>query len=432
MTNLPLKCAVLVAALLYAVAPAAAQTGTLKVSSFPSGAAVSIDGVSTGKVTPMSVTLPVGNHVVRVSIASSSWQADTRTFNVVQGNNDLSVTLLPTLTQGPAGPPGPAGPQGPPGPQGIQGPQGPPGPQGAPGEKGEQGEKGETGDTGPAGPAGPAGPVGPAGTGVVAGPTLPPKYAGNFVLEIGTTRVGLTEFRGCYEKVLGGELEHCYFTLRVLAPALFEWIDDHFQGDPDLRRDLTVYALDERLELASALEIRQAFIRDIEVSPFVATANGVGTLTLIVVPEEINALPGGGSLATSLTSPIFHDFNFSLQVGTEALSDTMQIGRVHVSFPVVPFGDGSLYQPGAPVFDDLQVETGPGDAAYLEAWANLVRQGGGDPRRDGEITLRNSVGAPVGKIRLFELVPVSFTPFGAVANARTLLLDVGFFRITPP
>ena len=431
MKILPLKCALLVAVLLSAAAPAAAQTGTLKVSSFPSGAAVSIDGVPTGKVTPMSITLPVGNHQVRVAIASASWQADTRTFNVVQGNNDLSVTLLPALTQGPAGPPGPPGPQGI---QGIQGVQGPPGPQGLPGpqgEKGETGEKGEKGDTGDAGPAGPVGPAGPPGTGVVAGVPLPPKYAGNFILEVDNARVGLTEFRGCYEKVLGGALEHCYFTFRVLAPAVLDWIEDHFQGDPDLRRDVTVYSLNDMFEVASALQLRDAFIRDIEVSPFAATSNGVGTLTLIVVPDAIETLPGGGSSAGSLSAPTFRDFNFSLQVGTEALTDTMRIGRVHVSFPVVPFGSGQ-YLPGSPVFDDLEVETGPDDAAYLDAWADVVRQGGGDPRRDGEIVLRNSAGNPVGRIQLFELVPIAFPAFGTTANSRTLLLDLGRFEITVP
>ena len=81
-------------------------SGDLKVTSFPSGANVTVDGVDTGKVTPMSISLPVGDHTVVVSIPNSNWGADSRTFTVVSGNNDLSVTLLPTLTVGPQGPPG--------------------------------------------------------------------------------------------------------------------------------------------------------------------------------------------------------------------------------------------------------------------------------------------------------------------------------------
>jgi hypothetical protein len=103
-----------------AAAPAAAAT--LKVSSFPSGAQVSIDGVGTGKTTPMNVSLVEGDHVVRVEIPGSGWSADTRTVTIVAGNNDLSVTLLPLPTPGPQGPAGPAGPAGAPGAQGPPGP----------------------------------------------------------------------------------------------------------------------------------------------------------------------------------------------------------------------------------------------------------------------------------------------------------------------
>ena len=124
-----------------------AQTGngSLKVTSFPSGANVSIDGTDTGKVTPMSTSLSVGDHTVVVSIPNSGWNPDTRTVTIVSGNNDLSVTLLPVVTagaQGPQGPSGPAGPTGPTGPQGQTGPTGPQGPSGSAGAQGPQGVPG--------------------------------------------------------------------------------------------------------------------------------------------------------------------------------------------------------------------------------------------------------------------------------------------------
>ena len=50
---------------------AQAQNGTLKITSFPSGASVKIDGVDTGKATPMSTTVGVGDHAVVVSIPNS-------------------------------------------------------------------------------------------------------------------------------------------------------------------------------------------------------------------------------------------------------------------------------------------------------------------------------------------------------------------------
>src|SRR5437899_1841793 len=86
--------------------------GSLKVTSFPSGASVVVDGVNTGKFTPMSISLPVGDHNVVVSIPNSGWNADQRTVTIISGNNDLSVTLLPTITAGPKGDTGPQGPKG--------------------------------------------------------------------------------------------------------------------------------------------------------------------------------------------------------------------------------------------------------------------------------------------------------------------------------
>src|SRR5262249_48388412 len=136
--------------LLCASVLAQSGNGSLKVTSFPSSANVSVDGVNTGKVTPMSVSLPVGDHNIVVAIADPGWNPDTRTVTIITGNNDLSVTLLPKLTTGPQGPKGDTGAQGPQGPQGNAGPQGP---------------KGDTGDTGPQGPKGDPGPQGAPGPG---------------------------------------------------------------------------------------------------------------------------------------------------------------------------------------------------------------------------------------------------------------------------
>src|SRR5262249_7370307 len=119
--------------LLSAGLSAQSGNGSLKVTSFPSGANVSVDGVNTGKITPMSVSLPEGDHNIMVFIPNSGWNADTRTVTIISGNNDLSVTLLPALSNGPQGPKGDTGPQGPkgdPGPPGAAGPAGPAGPQG--------------------------------------------------------------------------------------------------------------------------------------------------------------------------------------------------------------------------------------------------------------------------------------------------------------
>jgi len=165
---------VLAVVLLVAPGRAGAQggNGALKVTSFPTGASVSVDGADTGKVTPMSISVAVGTHTVVVSLPpNSGWNSDTRTVEVVSGNNDLSVTLLPNLAIGPIGPPGPKGDAGATGPAGPTGPQGPKGDIGATGSAGAAGAPGVPGETGPTGPAGPAGPIGPQGPIGLRGPT---------------------------------------------------------------------------------------------------------------------------------------------------------------------------------------------------------------------------------------------------------------------
>ncbi len=60
------------------------SNGALKVTSFPSGANVSVDDMDTGKVTPMSISVAVGMHTVVVSIPNSGWSPDSRPFVVVR------------------------------------------------------------------------------------------------------------------------------------------------------------------------------------------------------------------------------------------------------------------------------------------------------------------------------------------------------------
>lgn len=104
--------------------------GALKVSSFPEGASITVDGISSGKITPAVTFATVGTHSVTVASADPGWNSDTRTVKVKAGFNDLTVTLLPKLTIGPQGPIGPMGPPGLQGAAGVTGPQGPKGDQG--------------------------------------------------------------------------------------------------------------------------------------------------------------------------------------------------------------------------------------------------------------------------------------------------------------
>lgn len=98
------------------------HAASLKVTSFPDGAQVWIDGSYTGKVTPMSTTVPDNTAIiVKVQIPNSGWKPQETEFQTTTGINELSVTLLPLITEGPAGPSGPKGDTGPQGPAGASG-----------------------------------------------------------------------------------------------------------------------------------------------------------------------------------------------------------------------------------------------------------------------------------------------------------------------
>src|SRR5260370_2592307 len=146
-------------------------SASLKVTSFPSGAHVSVDGVDTRKVTPMSTEVRVGIRKVRVYVPGSGWNSETVPVQVHPSGNQLDVILLPSKgavgppgPQGPAGLPGAPGPAGPQGSQGLRGTPGPAGPArvaGAPAPAGPTRLPGIAVPPGPQGPAGPTSPQGP-------------------------------------------------------------------------------------------------------------------------------------------------------------------------------------------------------------------------------------------------------------------------------
>src|SRR5688572_15457563 len=365
-------------------APAAAQSGALKVTSFPTGAAVIIDGVPTGKVTPMSVSLSIGDHLVAVSIPNSGWQTDIRTVTIASGNNDLSVTLLPILTAGPQGPKGDtgaAGPQGPPGPkgdtgaqgiQGIQGVQGEPGLKGDTGERGPQGEPGAAGATGATGEAGPQGPPGPAAP-IALLPAPPPvPYVGTFVIELMGDRIVLQSFAGCFDKVIGVEYEDCYFTVRNLPEDNFrQWFNQSLNNTAD-RVDLTVTQIDSGGDPIAAIQIHEGFLRELRVSDFDATDPTAGFISFVVVPDGLTS--GSASTPTGLSVKSFQKSNFRFTLAGVNLSTTTAMTGIRASWAkndLIVGGDARRhFQPGNALFDDIQLTVGIGGSTAddLDAW----------------------------------------------------------------
>jgi hypothetical protein len=186
------KLYLLVMLLFCVTAPIQAQSnyGGLSVKSFPDGANIMLDGKATGRFTPASFNLAQGTHVVIISVSTGGWLSNTSTVTVKAANTvTLDISLLPTLTTGPAGPQGPIGPTGLQGPMGFTGPVGPVGPVGAKGPAGIAGPVGPTGPVGPIGltgaastipgPVGPVGPMGVQGPVGITGQTGPQGVQGN-------------------------------------------------------------------------------------------------------------------------------------------------------------------------------------------------------------------------------------------------------------
>ncbi|MBL8139069.1 MAG: phage tail protein [Acidobacteria bacterium] len=431
----------IVAVLAAMAAPAAAQSGALKVTSFPSGALVTVDGVSTGKVTPMNVSLPVGDHTVTVSLAGTGWNADTRTVTVVSGNNDLSVTLLPALTTGPPGPAGPAGPTGPAGPAGAMGPAGPTGPagpagpvgpQGPQGAKGDQGDPGATGATGATGPQGPAGPPGPAAG--VPPPAPPAPYTGTFVLEInGLARFPLSAFGGCFDRVLGQEYEDCYFATRVIDDSLTAWLRDTVRGVNPLR-NLTVFQLDLAGTILSQTDIEDGFLRDFSVSAFDAGSNALGVLSFVVVPDVVRTQAGGGSLSGGGLQKAFVANRFQIrlsQVDGNGFAGVSGLRMLVAKDPAAPTGGARrTFVPGAIQFGEVVFEAVPGlTASDLDTWVTAVALGT-ETTRDGSIGILNAtLSQEVAVIELTGVLPTSFPAFPMSGNRRRLTAQITRFSI---
>ena len=87
----------------------AAVRGTLRLTSFPPGAEVWIDGAFTGKTTPATMLVALGERHVTVKAPGGGWAPAEQSIVVTTGLNVLALTLLPELTQGPPGSPGPPG-----------------------------------------------------------------------------------------------------------------------------------------------------------------------------------------------------------------------------------------------------------------------------------------------------------------------------------
>lgn len=408
---------------------ASAQNGALKVSSFPSGASVTVDGVATNKATPMNISLPVGSHTVTISAPGPGWTPDTRTVTITTGNNDLHVTLVPATTVGPQGPKGDKGDKGDTGPQGPQGIQGETGPAGA------------SGATGPAGPTGPQGPAGPAGFTPPAPP--PPAYTGNFLVSIdGSNLIGMTAFAGCFDKELGVEYEDCYFTVNRLTPALLSWLEDSQDGS-NPSRTLTVYQFSSNFSDIAATATVSGFMREFELAPVDASSSEFLQASFVVVPSAIttdynpaDTSPSGDNTTFLLAS------NFRLRVEGVSLDTTVSVTGLRTMWQKVLVSSTGRRQfaPGAQTSADIVLTANTSSSQsgslnqtgqYLNAWFAAAATGA-EPSRTATVELLSAnFQNTVRTITLTGLQPKQFLPFSTsgIGSRRSMIVQTGGLQI---
>jgi PEGA domain-containing protein/collagen triple helix repeat protein len=408
----PFRHTVLSVALLLVPAIAAAQSGSLKITSFPSGAAVVIDGVDTGKVTPMSVSLSIGDHVVVVSIPDSGWRPDTRTVTIAAGNNDLSVTLLPLLTVGPKGD------------KGDPGPQGPTGPQGPKGDRGDQGPQGPTGAEGPQGPQGLPGPA-------YLPPTPPPLgYSGAYTVTIdGVETVPLTFFAGCYDALIGIEYEDCYFETASIPTRLVTWLNEAVVN-PNARHNLVVTQVPLGKETVKATDLRigQAFLREFAFGDFNSNPFGPGRLRFVVVPESLQLADTPTPLETD--SRFYqHAFRMRMDGMTVGMVGAVRGIRMTIDKVLSSTSGRRVFTGGQARFDPIRIELTPTSIEMFEAWAADVPTGAAGPKNATLDLLDDDMKQEVATVIFTGLLPVTVEPFPIGGTLRGVTLALAQFRL---
>ena len=412
--NHSLRLALLFAVLLLAPSLAAAQSGSLKVTSFPSGATVVVDGVNTGKVTPMSVSLPIGEHLVTVSIADAGWRPDTRTVTIAAGNNDLSVTLLPALTAGPKGDKGDPGPQGP---QGIKG------------------DKGDQGIQGPAGPEGAQGPPGPPGPASVTPAAPPVAYSGEFYVTFDNVEtVPLISFAGCYDALIGVEYEDCYFETASVPARLIQWFNEAVLNS-NARRDILVTRVSSSGKETENTQLRigQGFLRELSFGDFNTQIAAPGRLRFIVVPSTLTtpSVPMPRS-----SDSRFYQHTFEVQVANVIALHTAATAvsgiRMSVEKLLTSTSGRHVFAPGQVLFDPIRLESTPAASEAFEDWAADVAKGAAAPRNGALDLLDGLKGLPGPASIVFTgLMPTALELCPTPSGGRRLTLSVVQFRLQP-
>jgi PEGA domain/Collagen triple helix repeat (20 copies) len=406
--SLVCRTALFVISMIATASPGFAQNAALKVTSFPSGAQVSVDGTPTGKVTPVTLSVTVGDHSITLQAPAPGWTIETRTVTVAAGNNELNVALLPVSTVGPQGPPGP---------------------------KGDKGDKADKGDRGDAGPTGPAGPPGPPGAPGPAEPVVPPTpYGGIFFLQIdGGVTFRLASFAGCAVNI--DQIEDCYFKANGLVLSVIDWFNNVATGNQSVK-DAVVIQVDLNFREVSRLEIFDAFLSDFQIADFDAAQKTAGSISFTLVPDSTRLRSSSGTVNAQLQTGFF-SHAFAMNIEGIDVRRVVGVRGIRMSVPKLPITTGSRlrFTPGVPQFSIMAAQatqTSETVGDFQDWFEEVVVDGNVHPRSGKLAIFSANLQDTLARIQFVGLAPIAMDLFGDANGHRTLTMSVESFAMQVP
>jgi hypothetical protein len=249
----------------------------------------------------------------------------------------------------------------------------------------------------------------------------------------------LEAFAGCFDKIIGVEYEDCYFTIHQLpGDDLRQWFNQSLDNtSPSApRRNLKVIQTALNGDVIAAIDVHDAFLRELTVSDFVGSEHSGGSISFVVVPDAITNSSGGSS-GIGAQAKTFLKSSFRMEITNVNGNRVGSIDGIRAfwSKDALNFGGGGggrrHFQPGQASFDDLEVAVGTSGgstAADLDDWVAEMATSTNVERNGTLHILESSLQQDLGRIDFVHLVPVYFPAFFTGANQRTIILHVGGFE----
>ncbi|MDQ8044487.1 MAG: hypothetical protein AAGC46_07390, partial [Solirubrobacteraceae bacterium] len=241
---------------------------------------------------------------------------------------------------------------------------------------GTAGARGATGATGAAGPQGPAGKDAPA-------PTTPlPTYAGaRYVFGFSNSAFTVAQVAGCSRPRFDQLPLDCQITMKGLPTGeLLTWIQAAMSGSAAQIKDADILQLDFSLKPLVRVDLKQAFIKRVAVTPVDGGATNALQTTITLVSDDVTRRVATTADTPTMTDPKVSNTqlasNFSASIDGVPDPRAISVDGIGFTRAVVPATATAPRTPGALTPDVMNVVAGSLDDA-LRPWSDAAAAGGG-------------------------------------------------------